>query len=98
MEATTYAWGVVSIGLTITEEGACMTPTMKTNGGRVALAVNTITETTTAQRRRRAQMSKMKEWLLDRQENGDDGTEYPNLVQCDLCGEYYEHEEEGDNA
>jgi hypothetical protein len=43
-------------------------------------------------------MSKMKEWLLDRQENGDDGTEYPNLVQCDLCGEYYEHEEEGDNA
>jgi hypothetical protein len=26
------------------------------------------------------EMSKMKEWLLDRQENGDDGTGY-----CDMC-------------
>ena len=28
-------------------------------------------------------MSKMKEWLLDRQENGDDGTGYNDYIEGD---------------
>lgn len=37
-------------------------------------------------------MSKMKEWLLDRQENGDDGTglEYePTVAACKNCKDNY---------
>jgi hypothetical protein len=30
-------------------------------------------------------MSKMKEWLLDRQENGDDGTEYPHTAEVETA-------------
>lgn len=37
-------------------------------------------------------MSKMKEWLLDRQENGDDGTGFNDYnegepeIKCNICG------------
>ena len=42
-------------------------------------------------------MSKMKEWLLDKQINGDDGTGHCDfeMTQCDFCGEWYEYESEG---
>jgi hypothetical protein len=38
-------------------------------------------------------MSKMKEWLLDRQENGDDGTGFTDYTiegECDKCEGTYE--------
>ena len=31
-------------------------------------------------------MSKMKEWLLDRQENGDDGTGYNDYIEGESDG------------
>ena len=42
-------------------------------------------------------MSKMKEWLLDRQLNGDDGTghcDYEVSAICDECGEIHDEENE----
>lgn len=41
-------------------------------------------------------MSTLKEWLIDNQENGDDGTghcDYKEVV-CEECG--YEHDEENE--